>query len=88
MSIKAAVRENILAVADAYAKATGLSISTVSYRFHGQQAFLNDFRAGKCSIHLDKIDDMLQRFAKAWPKGTPKPKLKAIKMRFAADKNL
>jgi hypothetical protein len=42
----------------------------------------------KCSIHLDKIDDMLQRFAKAWPKGTPKPKLKAIKMRFAADKNL
>lgn len=73
-------RENLLAIADAYARATNLSIATISRKFHGQQAFLNEFRAGKCSITASKVDAMLAGFRENWPAGLEWPELAPIRM--------
>lgn len=67
MGIDKAFRKNILAVADAYARATGLSIASVSRKFHGNQAFLKKLREGSCTVTLDKAEEMVDAFRKAWP---------------------
>jgi hypothetical protein len=79
--IERAVRENLLAIAKAYAKATGLALSTISAEFYGQSGFLRDFERGKRSLTLPKLDELLARFAERWPRGSPWPQTQAISMR-------
>lgn len=70
-----ACKETLLALASGYAKAEGLSMSTVSRRFHGNQAFLDDFKRGKCSVTLSKLDEMVLAITAAWPAGAKRPKV-------------
>jgi hypothetical protein len=78
------LRANLLAVADAYMKATREKQRTVSRRFYGHPDFLARFRAGKSSITLDKYDELMKAFYDAWPEGTARPYLRPIRLAFAA----
>jgi hypothetical protein len=73
MTFEKICRENLLKIAGAFAKATGLSTATVSRRFHGNQAFLDDYRRVECSITISKFGAMVEAFQKEWPKGAVWP---------------
>lgn len=60
-------RENLLAVAEAYGRATGEAQRTISRRFYGRADFLAKFRAGKQNISLRNYQDILDKFRAAWP---------------------
>ena len=75
------VRQNLFKITKAYAKATGLSLSTISGRFYGNQAFLEDFRSGKIkSMTVRKIDEMLEKLSAVWPEGVAWPETVPISM--------
>lgn len=71
-------RKNLLTLTDAYEKATGLSTATVSARFHGSNAFLRKFKAGDCTITVDKLDEMIGAILKAWPQDQRIPALQPV----------
>ena len=73
-------RQNLVKIADAYGKATGLSRSGVSKAFYGRGSFLDDFRKGRQSISLDKLDSILAEFERRWPPDAEWPFLPAIRM--------
>lgn len=79
-------RHNLLAIARAYAQAAGVSLGTVSKNFYGNRTFLADFRAGKTSVSVDKLDEMLAKFASEWPAGARWPMLRAVLVRGPAKK--
>lgn len=80
MSIAAEIRTNLLAIAAAYRKATGLSLATVSARFYGNAGFLAEFKAGRQTISIDKLDGMVAKFHAEWPDGAEWPYLSAVLM--------
>lgn len=67
------IRDYISLVAKSYAKATGLALATISRRFHGTFSFLEDFKNGKRTITLRKLDEMLAAFRSEWPEDVPFP---------------
>ena len=73
-------KANLLRIARTYAKAKGLSLSTVSRMFHGKQRFFKDLKAGKCTVSLAKLDSMIEAFGKDWPEGVAWPIMKPIYM--------
>lgn len=74
-------RENLLAIADVYAGATGLSLATISRHVYGNQAFFAELRRGDRSITFAKAEELLQVFSTRWPKGVKWPKTRPISMR-------
>lgn len=70
-------RDNLLAIAGAYAKATGSSLPYVSRKFYGNVTFLDEFKSGDATISLKKFDLMVAEFRKNWPKGVDWPHLRA-----------
>lgn len=74
-------KKNLFAIVAAFSKGTGLSVGTISGRYYGNQAFLDDFRAGRVkSITVRKLDDMMQGMSNDWPDGTPWPYLVPLLM--------
>jgi hypothetical protein len=69
-------RENLIKLADGFAAATGLSLSTVGRRFHGNQAFFTEFKRGECSLTVSKYDEMVETFRAEWPKDAHWPFLR------------
>jgi hypothetical protein len=80
-NIALALRQNLLVVAKAYAKATKASMSQISYKFYGNATFFEQFKAGPPpdgrSISIDKMQEMLEAFDVEWPEGAEWPMLKA-----------
>ena len=75
MLIQTICRNNLMAIATVYAKATGQSLGAVSKMVYGQSAFLRQFRTGKSTISLRKYDEVIGYFQEAWPPGLPWPTL-------------
>lgn len=73
-------RKNLLAIARAYANATGTTIPAVSRKFYGKSGFLTDFSAGRQSITLSKMEEIIREFGKKWPNGLAWPDTAAISM--------
>lgn len=71
-------RDNLLTLARVYGRAKGVSLSSVSKEFYGNVNFLKKFAAGKHSVSLSKMDEMLERFRDQWPEGVSWPYLSAI----------
>jgi hypothetical protein len=80
MTIAAEIRTNLLAIVAAYRRATGLSIATVSARFYGNAGFLSEFKAGRQTISVDKLDEMVAKFRAEWPENAEWPYLGAMFM--------
>lgn len=74
-------RDFLLEVAEAYAAATGLSLSTIGRKFHGSQAFFRKLKDGKASVTVPKVDEMLEGFGRSWPAGVARPRLGIVRMR-------
>lgn len=72
------MRQNLIAIAQAYASAKGWSLSTVSKKIHGNQAFLAQYLAGKMSPGVDTYFAMVDRMRVDWPKGTAWPRTVGI----------
>lgn len=74
------VTRNLLAIAEAYRRATGKTMGQVSKQFYGNSGFFAELRAGTRSISVEKIDEMIVAFQAAWPKGAPRPFMHAVHM--------
>ena len=74
-------RANILAIADAYAAATGLALTTVSKRFHGNHEFFRKLRDGTNNVETRKLGAMVDDFWAKWPPKTKWPKTALISFR-------
>jgi hypothetical protein len=72
------VTKNVLALADAYAAATGKSLSTVSKQFYGSSYFFRDLRAREASISIRRLEQMLDQFRASWPEGVAWPVMMPI----------
>jgi hypothetical protein len=72
------LRENLILIASAYAKATRTTLSYVSKRFYGKTAFLADFKRGDCSISIDKYDQIVTAIQDDWPPKAQWPFLRSV----------
>ena len=72
------MRENLVVLAQAFAHANGLSLTTVSKKIHGNGGFFADYLAGDISCGINTYFTMIQRFREAWPKGLKWPETRDI----------
>ena len=79
--LSAVCRDNLKAIAQAYAKSTGKPISAVSKEFYGNSTFLPAFFAGQQSISIDKFDAMVSSFVERWPEEARWPLLRVAVMK-------
>lgn len=59
--IEKVCRDHLVELAEKYAKSNGLALTTVSRKMHGNHDFIGKFKAGKCSITLNKYDEIAAR---------------------------
>ena len=80
MTFAATCRENLIAIATAYAAARKkpMTLAQVSRKFYGNASFLDSFATGKMTITIDKYDEMIGKFKAAWPANGDWPFLHAI----------
>lgn len=82
--IETVVRENVKKIVQAFAKATGRSITGISKDFYGNAEFLPLFFGGKHSVSVKKLNDMLygeNGLVTRWPEKTPWPLCRVIVFR-------
>lgn len=78
--IERIVRDNLIAIAAAYHKATGKSLTQVSHEFYGNGDFFGRLRRGEQSISVKKLEEMVEAFRAAWPKEARWPATRPIIM--------
>jgi hypothetical protein len=76
------VRQNLIAYARAYARGHGKKLSQVSREIYGNSNFLDQFRRGKVTVGLDKLDEMLDTLGTRWPDGVAIPYAAPMWMRL------
>lgn len=81
------VRENIVAIARAYALAEKVPLSTVSKRAYGQTHFFDKFRRGEASVTLEKAESVLDWFRENWPENADWPLIRPLFMSKEPRKN-
>ena len=70
------LRQNIVNLANAFAKARGIKEATVSRLIRGDMHFLKDYGRGRISVTVKKYDDIVNYFFDNWPDDTPMPPLR------------
>lgn len=74
MRIEETLRHNLLSLAYAYQRATGLKLSTISTYFAGDSRFFDSLggkRPNGFSIRI--YERAVEKFMQAWPEGFPIP---------------
>lgn len=69
---------NLMAIATAYQKATGKSLTQISKEFYGRGDFFEKFGRGEHSISVVRLSEMLTKFSAEWPEGTKLPLMRPI----------
>jgi hypothetical protein len=72
------MRENLTALAKKFAKARGLSLSTISKKIHGKSDFFEEYSAGRQTTRINHYWLMVNRLRMLWPPGVEWPKTKPI----------
>jgi ribosome maturation factor RimP len=80
MKIAKTIRKNLLTLAYAYAEATGKSITDVSREIYGRGGFVKGFEDNKSSISIDKLERVIAKFRREWPRRKKFPVLDPIFM--------
>jgi hypothetical protein len=70
------LRENVAALAKAFAKANGIKPATVSRKIRGDMHFLKNYTGGKVSVTTKKYDEIIDYFYDNWPENTPMPQIR------------
>jgi hypothetical protein len=65
--------KNLLMLADAYIKATGYTIGTLSKKAHSDTAFFERLKASEISFSVRKYDQIVVWFFTHWPDKVPWP---------------
>lgn len=78
--IERKVRDNLLAIVAAYMDATGKSLSQVSKEFYGSSDFFEKLRRGEHSITVKRLDVMIAKFRRKWPRKADWPFVSAVWM--------
>jgi hypothetical protein len=73
-------RDYLLKVAELYRVAEGLAMPTISNKFYGNAKFFDQYRAGECSISIDRYEAVVEKFKANWPKGLYFPKFPKIRV--------
>lgn len=73
------MRQNLLALAQTYAHAKRLALTTVSKQIHGRDDFLGKYLAGEMSPTVRTYFLMVNKLRRRWPPGTPWPSTRSIK---------
>jgi len=81
MDVEKACRDDLLLIATTYAKNAGNSLVTVSKNFHGRTRFFEELRDGTCTISLQKLTAVVDKFVRLWPRDLAWPKTKLLKKR-------
>ena len=74
------LRDNLMSLARAYAKARGVALTTVSRQIHGNVNFLNDYGNDYISITVSKYAEMVAEMRADWPHGSPRPRMKTVRI--------
>ncbi len=75
--IEQTCRDNLIAIATAYAKAKGITLDAVSKQVYGKSAFLREFKAGARSVSLFTFDEIVAALRADWPPGASWPYVRA-----------
>lgn len=73
-------RANISALIDGFTAGTGLSQAAASHKLYGNSSFFEQFRGGKQSISVKKLDDLIAAFRANWPAASEWPRLRPMLM--------
>jgi hypothetical protein len=73
------MRQNLLVLAQTFATAKGLALTTVSKQIHGRDDFLALYLKGEMSPTVRTYHVMLNRLRARWPRGTRWPTTRSIK---------
>lgn len=77
--IAPACYRNLIVLADAFAKATGLKLKTISRKAHSDPRFFDSLKAGEISLTIRKYDELIEWFDKNWPDGVKHPAIKEMR---------
>ena len=69
------MRNNLRALAYAFARAKGLSLTTVSKEIHGSGPFFEKYFNGEGSTRIDTYFLLVNRFRARWPDGVEWPEI-------------
>lgn len=72
------MRQNLLVLAQTYATARGLALTTVSKQIHGRDDFLGLYLKGKMAPTTRTYWIMVNRLRSRWPSGTRWPTTRSI----------
>ena len=72
------MRQNLLVLAQAYASAKKLALTTVSKEIHGRHEFLEEYLKGNMAPTTRTYFLMLNRLRSRWPRKTPWPTTSSI----------
>lgn len=78
MDVEKACREDLVAIATAYAEYHGKTLVTISKKFHGRTRFMTEFRDGRCTVGLSKLTEIVLTFTENWPRDLAWPKTKVL----------
>jgi hypothetical protein len=78
--IEQTLRKNLIAIAVAYQKGTGLSWPTIGKNFYGKSSFFPELRRRPIPVTISKFGEMVDQFRKEWPDGVDWPFLPIISM--------
>ena len=67
---------NAVALGQAYAKAQGCKLASVSRLVHSDPLALDNLATGEGSMSLRKYDSVMAKFIEIWPDGLPMPALR------------
>lgn len=73
-----ALRDNLITLAQTFATARGLSLTTVSKQIHGKHNFLERYAKGEVSPRVDTYFFMIRHLRRNWPPGVSWPELRPI----------
>lgn len=72
------MRQNLLVLAQTFATAKGLALTTVSKQIHGRDDFLALYLKGKMSPTVRTYFKMVNRMRARWPRGTSWPQTRSV----------
>lgn len=70
--------DNLLALANAYAKARGIKLASVSKEIYGGVYFFEQLKSGQTTISIRRASVMFDKFREVWPDNATWPTLRPI----------